>query len=82
MAERAEVKDGGRYYCKMTNPQGGYVVSNTVTLSVGKTIQHSVEYMSYTMGQGFLMISPDAEMIIAECSVTVYSLILCAVLHV
>ena len=32
----AKLEHGGQYYCKVTNPQGGSVNSDTVTVTVGE----------------------------------------------
>ena len=32
---QVRVEHAGQYQCKMTNPQGGFVVSDTVSLTVG-----------------------------------------------
>ena len=35
---QARLGNAGRYHCQMTNPQGGLVKSEVVTLTVGKTL--------------------------------------------
>ena len=46
--QQAKLEHGGRYHCRMTNPQGGFVLSNTVTLTVGTSYVHVyIVYMKY-----------------------------------